>query len=63
MTINETRGQITDGALAAARAAGITDTEVVEVVAHVALNVFTNYLNNVSQTEIDFPVVSLAAAA
>ncbi len=63
VAINEARGHVADGVLTAARAAGVTDAEVVEVVAHVALNVFTNYLNNVSQTEIDFPVVSLAAAA
>ena len=41
----------------------LTDPEIVEVVAHVALNVFTNTLNNVSETEIDFPLVSLEAAA
>lgn len=28
-----------------------------------ALNVFTNYLNNVAETKIDFPEVSLFAAA
>lgn len=62
VAINEARGQIDDSVLAAARTAGVTDAEVVEVVAHVALNVFTNYLNNVSQTTIDFPVVALAPA-
>ncbi len=48
---------------AAARLAGITDAEVIEIVGHVALNVFANYLNNVSDTEINFPVVALDAAA
>lgn len=62
VAINESRGRITTAALDAARAAGITDGEIVEVVAHVALNVFTNYLNNVSGTEIDFPVVALDEA-
>jgi hypothetical protein len=33
------------------------------LVAHVALNVFTNYLNNVAKTMIDFPEVPLIAAA
>jgi alkylhydroperoxidase family enzyme len=50
-------------ALAQARKAGITDAEIVEIIGHVALNVFTNYLNNVSDTEIDFPVVALDVAA
>jgi len=63
VAINQARGRIDDHTLAAARMAGVTDAEVVEVVAHVALNVFTNYLNNVSQTEIDFPPVALEPAA
>jgi uncharacterized peroxidase-related enzyme len=39
------------------RSAGISDAEVVEVVANVALTIFTNYLNELAETEIDFPVV------
>ena len=61
--INQARGKIDDATLASARLAGLTDAEIVEIVAHVALNVFTNYLNNVAETTIDFPVVPLAAAA
>jgi uncharacterized peroxidase-related enzyme len=63
VAINAARGHIDDAALAAARTAGLTDAEIVEVVAHVALNVFTNYLNSVAETTIDFPVVPLADAA
>ena len=63
VAINEARGHIDDATLASARKAGLTDTEIVEVVAHVALNVFTNYLNSVAGTIIDFPEVSLTAAA
>lgn len=63
VAINAARGHIDDAALAEARAAGLTDAEIVEVVAHVALNVFTNYLNSVAGTTIDFPVVPLADAA
>lgn len=51
------RGQVSDADLSAARAAGLDDGALVEVVAHVAVNIFTNYLNNVAGTEIDFPVV------
>jgi uncharacterized peroxidase-related enzyme len=61
--INGERGKVSDVVLAEARSAGISDAEIVEVVGHVALNVFTNYLNNVSETTIDFPVVTLDAAA
>jgi uncharacterized peroxidase-related enzyme len=59
--INRSRGHIDDATLAAAREAGLGDAEIVEVVAHVALNVFTNYLNTVAETAIDFPEVSVAA--
>lgn len=63
VAINESRGHIDNAAIASARAAGITDAQIVEIVAHVALNVFTNYLNSVAETTIDFPEVRLAAAA
>jgi hypothetical protein len=37
--------------------AGLSETEIGEIVAHVAINVFTNYFNIAFETEIDFPVV------
>lgn len=52
------RGMIADAELQAARAAGLSDAEIVEVVQHVALNILTNYTNNVAQTVIDFPEVA-----
>jgi uncharacterized peroxidase-related enzyme len=58
----ERRGELEDEHIAKARAAGITEQELVEIVALVALNVFTNYLNHVAGTEIDFPLVSLESA-
>lgn len=61
--VTETRGQLTDAELAAARAAGLTDALIVEVVANVAHNVLTNFTNNVAQTTIDFPAVDVALAA
>ena len=57
--ITEARGHIEDASLGAARDAGLTDAEIVEVVFLVAFNVFTNYMNSVAQTTIDFPVVLL----
>jgi uncharacterized peroxidase-related enzyme len=51
------RGEVSDAALDGARAAGLTDAEIVETTANVALNVFTNYLNHVAQTVVDFPEV------
>ena len=56
------RGQVSDADLAAVRLAGYTDAQVVDIVANVVVNVFTNFLNNVAQTDIDFPVVHAEAA-
>jgi uncharacterized peroxidase-related enzyme len=62
VAINRDRGHIDDATVAAAHGAGLTDAEIIEVVAFVALNVFTNYLNTVAQTTIDFPEVALVTA-
>jgi hypothetical protein len=35
----------------------------VEVIANVAINVLTNYTNNVALTDIDFPKVDVALRA
>ena len=51
------RGEISDTALKSARAAGVTDAEIVETVANVAVNIFTNYVNHVARTVVDFPEV------
>jgi uncharacterized peroxidase-related enzyme len=61
--VAESRGKVTDANLAAVRLAGVADPQIVEIVALVAENVLTNFLNNVAQTEIDFPVVHAAQAA
>ncbi len=51
------RGELSDGDLAQARAAGLTDGDIVETVANVAVNIFTNYVNHVARTVVDFPEV------
>lgn len=60
--IARNRGHVAEADIAAVKAAGFDDAQVVEIVAHVALNTLTNYLNEVLGTEIDFPVVRRAAA-
>lgn len=42
-----------------ARAMGLSDAQIIEVIAHVALNTLTNYVNHIAATEIDFPVVAV----
>ncbi|MGB5870374.1 MAG: carboxymuconolactone decarboxylase family protein [Albidovulum sp.] len=51
------KGMVADADLYAARAAGLTEADIVETVANVVANIFTNYLNHVAATDIDFPVV------
>ena len=57
------RGKISDADFAAVRLAGYSDAQIIEIVQHVALNTWTNYFNEVFQTEIDFPVVTARKAA
>lgn len=57
LNVAQNRGRVSDEDLLAVRAAGFNDAAIVEIVSNVAVNVLTNYLNNVGQTEIDFPVV------
>jgi uncharacterized peroxidase-related enzyme len=60
LAVLEHRGAIGDDELARVRAAGFSDAEIAEIIAHVALNVLTNYFNRAADTEIDFPKVAAA---
>jgi len=55
--IVDTQGFVSDDDVDGTRRAGYGDDAIVEVIAHVALNIFTNYFNHVAETEIDFPIV------
>ena len=59
----ERRGDVRDQDLAGVRGAGYTDGDIAEIIAHVALNVFTNYFNRAAHTEIDFPLVTAGQLA
>ena len=59
----QARGKISDADIAEARKAGLDSAAIVEVVAHVSLNILTNYINNVAQTTIDFPAAPALAAS
>jgi uncharacterized peroxidase-related enzyme len=61
--VTKARGAVSDEDVAAVRAAGYSDAEIVEIVAHVALNTLTNYINEVFQTAVDFPAVPVTLAA
>jgi len=59
----EGRGAVSAAQVQALREAGFDDAQVVEVIAHVALNLFTNYLNVALDVPVDFPAVRLKRAA
>jgi uncharacterized peroxidase-related enzyme len=61
--VAQERGHVSDAEIALVRKAGYTDAQIVEIVALVAENTFTNYLNEVAKTDIDFPVVEADKAA
>lgn len=61
--VTRQRGHVSDADIAAVKAAGFDDAQIVEIVAHVALNTLTNYVNEVARTEIDFPVIPLSKVA
>jgi uncharacterized peroxidase-related enzyme len=56
------RGEVSDADLQAVRDWGFSDGEISEIIANIALNIFTNYFNLIAKTEIDFPRVQIRAA-
>ena len=59
----EKRGQVPASSVLALRDQGFTDGAIAEIVAHVALNIFTNYFNIVLDVDVDFPRVALDQVA
>lgn len=57
------RGHVTDADIRAVKRAGYSDSDIVEIVLHVALNTLTNYVNEVALTDIDFPAATARRAA
>jgi len=54
------RGMVSDQAVAQVKAAGFSDGDIAEIIANVAVNIFTNYFNHVARTDVDFPRVVMA---
>ncbi|MFD5435708.1 carboxymuconolactone decarboxylase family protein [Kitasatospora sp. NPDC127067] len=57
LAVTRNRGPVDEAEIAAAREAGLTDTELVEVIAHVAHSVFTNYVNEALDITVEWPIV------
>ncbi|WP_299372013.1 peroxidase-related enzyme [uncultured Tateyamaria sp.] len=56
------RGRVDEQDISTVRAAGYSDAEIIEIIGLIALNVLTNYVNEVFRTDIDFPAIDTAAA-
>ncbi len=63
LAVAKQRGKVDAEELTHLHAAGFDDASIVEIVLNVALNMLTNYINNVALTEVDFPKVSMQQAA
>src|SRR3546814_14124303 len=59
LKVVEDRGQVGDADVQRLRDAGYGDEQVMEILAHVALNIFTNYTNVAFGVPVDFPAVAL----
>lgn len=57
--ILETKGKVSNTEFEKVKEAGFNDAQIAEIVAAVALSIFTNYFNNIADTEIDFPKIEL----
>lgn len=57
------RGKVSPADYQAVTAAGYTEKEITEIVANVALNILTNYFNEVAGTEVDFPAIEFPLAS
>jgi uncharacterized peroxidase-related enzyme len=57
VAVAKTKGNVSNVDLSNLKSAGFSEAATLEIIATVALNILTNYVNNVAQTDIDFPVV------
>jgi len=61
-SIVESRGYSSDEGFAAAKSAGLSDSEILEVFSMTMFNLYTNYANHFLETENDFPAVEIDEA-
>jgi uncharacterized peroxidase-related enzyme len=62
VNVTNARGHVSDADVSAVKLAGYDDAQVIEIVLHVALNTWTNYINTVAATVVDFPAAAALAA-
>lgn len=61
--VTRERGHVGEDDIRTVKLAGYNDAQIIEMVLHVALNTWTNYINEVAKTDIDFPAVIARQAA
>lgn len=62
-SLAEHHGEVTTAELLEVRNAGYSESDIVEIITHVGMNVLTNILAKASRVEIDFPKVELQQAS
>jgi alkylhydroperoxidase family enzyme len=61
--VTRERGKVDESDIRTLKEAGYDDAQLIEIVQHVALNTWTNYMNEVAKTEIDFPLIEARKVA
>jgi alkylhydroperoxidase family enzyme len=59
----EKKGKVSDEDVNVLKDAGYDEAAIAEIIAHVALNILTNYFNNAAKVAVDFPQAELVAEA
>jgi uncharacterized peroxidase-related enzyme len=57
------KGNVSSTDVDAVKKAGYSEAAIAEIIAHVGLNIFTNYFNIATSVVVDFPQTRLASAA
>jgi uncharacterized peroxidase-related enzyme len=63
LALVEHKGEVTNAEILAVRNAGYNDSDIVEIITHVGMNLLTNIIGKASHVDIDFPKVELNRAA
>lgn len=63
IALAEHKGQVTTAEILEVRNAGYSESDIVEIITHVGMNLLTNIIGKASQIEIDFPKVDLKLAS
>ncbi len=62
-TLVAKKGRVNASDVDTLKNAGYSEAAITEIIAHVALNIFTNYFNNATEVAVDFPTVELIETA